>query len=184
MADQRIAPGLLIAMPDLLDPNFARTVVLMCAHSAEGAFGLVINRGTDIPVDAVCSEAGIEWHGAEDVMVQAGGPVERQRGWVLHSDEVMHPGSQLVDDGVALAASHEALRAFAGEPEGRYRLVLGYAGWGPGQLEEELDQGSWLTADLDVSLVFDTPTAEVWGRALTLVGIDPTHLVSASTALH
>ncbi len=184
MADESIAPGLLIAMPDLLDPNFARSVVLMCAHSPEGAFGLIINRETEILVASVCSEADISWTDETERFALSGGPVERQRGWLVHSDAEMHLGSQHVAEGVALSASQEALEAYAQCPEGRFRLILGYAGWGPGQLDQEITEGAWLTAALDEELVFETPPDEIWARALASVGVNPTHLVGASSLIH
>ncbi len=183
MADST-APGLLIAMPNLLDPNFFRAVVLMCAHSDEGAFGLVINRPTEVTASKVCAESDIPWTGDDESVVFGGGPVEPQRGWLLHSADAMYPGSQLVAGGVALSASQESLEAYGANPAGRFRLVLGYAGWGPGQLESELSQGAWLTAPAIPDLVFHDNVARTWHLALRSVGVDPTHLVSGGSSLN
>lgn len=179
-----VAPGLLIAMPNLMDPNFFRAVVLVCAHTREGAFGLVVNQELEIPVAAICGEADIEWLGDQSQRVYCGGPVERQRGWLIHDSAVRFEGSQVVDEGLALTTSQDGLVAYGREPSGRFRLVLGYAGWGAGQLEQEIAQGSWLTAPVSLELLFETPRSAVWSRALELVGVDPTHLVDAGTQLN
>jgi len=171
-------------MPNLLDPNFARSVVLLCAHNAEGAFGLVLSQALDLPVAAICGEIGVTWAGDDTAKVHAGGPVERQRGWLIHDAGERYEGSQLVADGIALTSSQEGLVAYGRAPEGRFRLVLGYAGWGAGQLEEELAQGSWLTAPPSPALVFETPPADMWRAALALVGVDPAHLVDAGTQIN
>lgn len=181
---ENTAPGLLIAMPTLLDPNFFRSVVLMCAHTDEGAFGLVINRATEVTTAKVCAESDISWTGDQESIAFCGGPVEPQRGWLLHSDDVTYPGSQLVAAGVAISASQEALEAYGNAPAARFRLILGYAGWGPGQLEEELTQGAWLTAPADPELVFHSNTTRLWDLVLRSVGVDPTHLVGGSSTLN
>lgn len=180
-----LAPGLLVAMPSLKDPNFYRAVVLLCEHSREGAFGVIINHVLDLPVQAVCTEAGIPWMGDAVPRAFCGGPVERQRGWLLHSPRHAFDGTKLVHEGVALSPSREGLEAYGQNPDGGYRLILGYAGWGPGQLEREMIQGSWITAPMNVHLVFDAPRGDVWHRALQLIGIaNPTHLVDGSSHLH
>lgn len=179
-----LAPGLLIAMPSLADPNFFRSVVLLCAHTREGAFGLVVNHPLDLPVKAICDEANIPWHGDSSHKALCGGPVERQRGWLLHPTGNRFEGTQIIDDGIALTASRDGLVAYAKEPDGRYKLLLGYAGWGPGQLDREVLHGSWLNAPLDAGLVFDTPRAAIWQRALESVGVHPAHLVEGSTHIH
>ena len=171
-------------MPGLLDPNFFRSVVLLCAHSAEGAFGLIINQPIALPVSAICGEVGIPWAGDERAKVHAGGPVDRQRGWLIHDGADRYEGSQLIADGIAMTSSQEGLAAYGQDPDGRFRLVLGYAGWAAGQLEQELAQGSWLTAPPSPAVVFDTPHDAMWRAALALVGVDPAHLVDAGTQTH
>ena len=179
-----MAPGLLIAMPNLMDPNFFRSVVLLCAHTTEGAFGLVINQELELPVAAICAEAEIDWTGDQQQKAYAGGPVERQRGWLLHDSTMRFDGSQVVDEGLALTSSQDGLAAYGRNPGGRFRLVLGYAGWGAGQLDQEIAQGSWLTAPVSLEVLFDTPREAIWQRAMELVGVDPTHLVDAGTQIN
>jgi len=179
-----IAPGLLISMPDLLDPNFYRSVVLMCAHSDEGAFGLKINHPLELTAAQVCSEVEIAWLGDDKQAAFSGGPVEPSRGWLLHANETMYAGSQQVAQGVALSASQDALEAYAQSPTGAFRLVLGYAGWGPGQLDRELDQGSWVTAPVSQALLFDTTPERTWDAALRSIGIDPQCLVGGGSAIN
>jgi putative transcriptional regulator len=179
-----VAPGLLVAMPSLLDPNFFRSVVLMCAHSEEGAFGLVINQRLEIPVAAICAEAEVTWEGGEGPVVFNGGPVERQRGWLIHSDEVAFEGSQPVAEGVALTTSHDALEAYGRDPDGPFRLMLGYAGWGRGQLDAEIHAGAWLTAPASRQLVFTTPIAQLWTETMKSLGVDPSRLVESGTQLN
>lgn len=179
-----LAPGLLIAMPSLADPNFFRSVVLLCAHTREGAFGLVINHPLDLPVQAICEEANIPWRGDSTQKALCGGPVERQRGWLLHPTTKRFEGTQIIDEGIGLTASRDGLVAYAAEPEGPYRLLLGYAGWGPGQLDREVLAGSWLDAPLDAELVFDTPRTSMWQSALAKVGVHPAHLVEGSSHIH
>jgi len=179
-----VAPGLLIAMPSLLDPNFFRAVVAVCAHTSEGAFGLVINQELEIPVAAICAESDIDWRGDRDRKVYCGGPVERQRGWLLHHSRYRFEGTQVVDDGVGLTTSQDGLVAYGQEPGGPFRLLLGYAGWGEGQLDREIVEGSWLTAPMSPELLFETPRDQIWSRAMALVGVDPAHLVDAGTQIN
>jgi len=179
-----LAPGLLIAMPSLADPNFFRSVVLLCAHTREGAFGLVINHPLDLPVRAICDEAKVAWSGDASQKALCGGPVERQRGWLLHPSSKRFEGTQVIDEGVALTPSLEGLQAYGRDPEGPYRLLLGYAGWGGGQLDREVLQGSWLTAPITPELVLEMPRATIWQKALESVGVHPAHLVEGSTHIH
>jgi len=179
-----LAPGLLIAMPQLTDPHFHRAVILLCAHTREGAFGLIINQTLDLPVSAICAESGVPWTGDASQKALCGGPVERQRGWVLHPSDLRFEGTQTVDEGLALTASREGLMAFGRDPDGPFRLLLGYAGWGPGQLDREVLDGSWLTAPLSPSLVFEPARHRIWHLALAAVGVNPTHLVDAPGHVH
>ncbi len=181
---EAIAPGLLVSMPDLLDPNFFRSVILMCAHSDEGAFGIKLNHRLDLTTAQVCSEVQIEWCGDDTETVFSGGPVEPFRGWLLHDDAIMYSGSQSVGDGVALSASQEALEAYGQSPLGAFRLVLGYAGWGPGQLERELDEGSWMVAPFSRALLFETTPEALWDTTLRSIGIDPLCLVGGGSAIN
>jgi len=165
-------------MPSLMDPNFFRSVVLLCAHTEEaGAFGLVINRTIDIPVSAVCAETDVDWDGGTEALVHDGGPVDKQRGWLLHSDGESYSGSQPVSEGIALTTSHEALEAYGRNVDGRYKLMLGYAGWAPGQLDKEIAMGAWLTAPVTPELVFETPNDTAWAAALASINVSPATLV-------
>lgn len=179
-----LAPGLLIAMPSLDDPSFHRAVVLMCAHNDDGAFGLVLNRTIDLPVATVCADADVQWDGSDLAKVHDGGPCERQRGWVLHSAEETFDGSQVVGDGVSLTASHSALEAFGRDESGPFRLLLGYAGWSPGQLESEVAEGAWLTAPVSAEIVFRTSQDATWRAALASVGVNPANLVESGNQLN
>ncbi len=171
-------------MPDLMDPNFFRSVILMCAHSDEGAFGLKINHPLDLTSAQVCSEVDIEWLGDDSAAAFSGGPVSPSRGWLLHDDDSMYVGSQRIGPGVALSCSHDALEAYGQCPTGPFHLVLGYAGWGPGQLEQEMDQGSWIRAPFNRALLFDTDPDDMWSATLRSIGVDPLHLVGGGASRH
>jgi putative transcriptional regulator len=169
---ESLAPTLLVAMPQLLDPNFARAVVLLCEHSAEGAFGLVINRPSDT---AAFDAVQLEPPPSRDSGVQlwVGGPVEPQRGWILMGDAPIEGEALQVTKGLYLSTSPDVLRRLieAGRP--RSRVLTGYAGWGPGQLDAELAASAWLTADVDLELVFDTPADRIWEATIRRLGADP-----------
>ncbi len=171
------APTLLLAMPQLRDPNFHRSVVLLCEHGAQGALGFVVNRPTEVrAAEAVVLEPPIA--GDSGLMLWTGGPVEPQRGFLLLGDDPGVTDSERVAEGSHLTASVEVLRrlletAPADIAGRRARLLLGYAGWAPGQLDAELTASAWLTAPTDPTLVFETPPAEMWERAIRGLGVDP-----------
>ncbi len=181
MASSLIAPGLLLAMPQLDDPNFERTVILMIEHNEEGSFGLIVNRPTDLLVIEVLSSLGIEWAGDPAEIVGSGGPVMPRTGWVLHEpvDLVSDEGKVDVAPGIVLSTSPDRLRALADAPPTHLRFVLGFSGWGPSQLEAEFASGSWLTAEVTSDLLFDTPPEGMWRAALHSLGIEPAALVPA-----
>lgn len=182
MIDELTAPSFIIAMPQLVDPNFHRAVVLMIEHGDEGAFGLVINRPGRTRIGELCTNLKVTWGGDERAMSLSGGPVGTDQGFVLHGavadDQVVK--SRDVADGVRMALDMESFRVLCARPPERFRMLLGYAGWGPGQLESEVRAGAWLTTEVDPSLIFDTPVEETWQRALRSLGIDPTMLVAGS----
>src|SRR5262245_2795205 len=156
-----LAPTLLLAMPQLRDPNFNRSVVLLCEHGAEGALGFVVNRPTDVRA-ATAVALDPPPRADSGMLLWSGGPVETQRGFLLLGDDPGIAESERICDGMHLTASVEVLRELIeAEPSAlqsrRCRLLLGYAGWGPGQLDQELAQSAWLTAPADSTLVFDTP---------------------------
>jgi putative transcriptional regulator len=183
---QSLAGQLLIAMPNLADPNFWQAVVLLGVHSDdEGAFGLIINRPLDVDLREVLQELGEEVAPGDFPAVLGGGPVQPSHGFVLF-ERGQH---QVADDEIAIAdsivvsGSTETLtRLTQGVGDTRYFLLLGYAGWHPGQLEREIEENSWVIAPLDTSIIFDIPVEERWAAALQLIGIDPGTLVDAGSA--
>ena len=176
---QSLAPAFLLSMPQMLDPNFARTVVLLCRHNEEGAFGLVVNRpmltsgrvvvNLDPPVST-----------ERELQVWIGGPVEPERSWMLVGEEPSEDDETAgvrVANGLYLSTSPELLRrSLDPSPPPRTRLVVGYSGWGPGQLERELTASAWLLSDVDADLVFDTPPECIWETAIRRLGADPAML--------
>jgi putative transcriptional regulator len=181
--ENSLAGQLLIAMPAMADPRFARTVVCLCAHSQQGAMGLVINRPIErLSFDALLRQVKVDPVPAQrQVRLLAGGPVEEGRGFVLHSDEWRAEGSIPVEGGLALTANVDILKAIAegGGPR-QCVLALGYAGWGPGQLESELSENAWLTAPADEALLFDADAATKWQRAMSKLKVDPSRIVGAA----
>jgi len=166
---------LLIAMPNMPDPRFARTVIYMCAHSDEGALGLVVNKlFEDLNFEDLLDQVGIEPTTCKRVIpVHSGGPVEAGRGFVLHSHEFTDESTMVVDDDVALTASTDILRAIAaGDGPRKCLLALGYSGWGPGQLESEIHENGWLNVPADEALIFDTDLENKWKQAIAKIGID------------
>ena len=179
---------LLIAMPIMTDKRFARSVIYMCAHSSEGAMGLIINqRASHISFRELLKQLGIKSGNGADIEidpgeleVHVGGPVETGRGFVLHTSDYHAANSTLaIDEGVSLTATIDILKSIAGGtgPD-RAILALGYAGWRPGQLESEIAANGWLHCPADPDLVFDRNLDRKYERAMTKIGIDPSHLVS------
>jgi putative transcriptional regulator len=174
-----LAPGLLLAMPQLADPNFFRSVVLMIEHSENGAFGLVINHPSPIKATELLESLDMSWRGEDSAVVWAGGPVSPSTGWVLHEPVgVAQPGQGTIaiTSSISLSTSPDRLRAIANQPPANIRLLLGYSGWGPGQLEQEMARGAWLHASADSKLVFGTPPDEIWSSAMRSLGINPASL--------
>lgn len=175
---------LLIAMPGMADPRFAHTVIYLCAHSEDGAMGLVINKLSD----SIVFKELLEQVGVDDCVIQrdipihVGGPVETARGFVLHGDDYDHEGTMAVDNGIGLTASIDILRDVAeGKGPKHCLLALGYSGWGAGQLEQEIQQNGWLTANADESLIFGAGLDEDrWRTAIKTLGIDPSMLSSTA----
>jgi putative transcriptional regulator len=169
-------PTLLLSMPQLQDPNFARTVVLLCDFLPEGAFGLVLNRPTAMSASTMV-KLDPPVIGGNDLPLWSGGPVEPQRGWILVGEAPEEPEYRTIVDGLYLSTSPALLRrVLQSSPSPRARVLAGYAGWGPGQLDEELAQSAWLMADVDLDLVFDTDPASMWETAIRRLGADPSAL--------
>jgi putative transcriptional regulator len=166
---------LLVAMPQMSDPRFARTVVYLCAHSSDGAMGLVVNRLIDsLTFSSLLSQLGVEAEGEPaDMPVHFGGPVESSRGFVLHSADYLQDSTLVIDDEIALTATVDVLKAIARGDGPRHRvLALGYAGWAPGQLDAEIQANGWLLVPADVDLVFGAENDAKWERAIAKIGID------------
>lgn len=183
MTDQTIPDGkfldgqLLIAMPGMGDTRFERSVIFLCAHSAEGAMGLIVNKpASELSFPGLLTQLKIEPRvDVKGIRVHFGGPVENGRGFVLHSSDYRVEDSSLsVSSDFAMTATVDILQDIArGAGPSRALLALGYAGWGPGQLESEIQANGWLTAPADVELVFGRADPEKWGAALRSISIDP-----------
>jgi len=173
----------LIAMPDMGDPRFERAVVYICAHSADGAMGLIVNKpAPDVRFSDLLEQLSIdEGELATDVRVHYGGPVETGRGFVLHTDDYASgAGTQAVGNGIAMTATLDILEDIAsGNGPKRSMLGLGYAGWGPGQLEGELVRNGWLVCDATEDILFGRASEHKWTAALKVIGVDPLMLSSA-----
>ncbi|HYT67446.1 MAG TPA: YqgE/AlgH family protein [Vicinamibacterales bacterium] len=171
--------ALLLSMPQLQDPNFWRTVVLLCEYSPDGAFGLVLNRPTDMPARAMVRLEPPVVDG-NTMPLWIGGPVEPERGWILLSEEPLAAEFKLITDGLYLSTSILLLRdVLETQPAPRARVLAGYAGWGPGQLDEELAQSAWLLSDVDLDIIFDTPPDAMWETAIRRLGADPSSLTTS-----
>ena len=184
-----LAPTFLLSMPQMADPNFARTVVLLCRHNEQGAFGLVVNRplmtngrvivNLDPPVET-----------ERELELWIGGPVEPQSSWMLVGDNSEEEAEQTgrrgmhITEGLYLSTSPERLsRLLEPNPPPRTRLIIGYSGWGPGQLEAELLASAWLLSDVSPDLIFSTPAEQMWETAIRRLGADPSAL-SMSRGVH
>jgi putative transcriptional regulator len=176
---------LLIAMPSMLDSNFDRTVIYVCAHSSDGAMGFILNRPQPlsfcdllIQLNVIASEDVIRLpNRARHISVQSGGPVDTGRGFVLHSDDYLSDSTMPVSDELCMTATVDILRAIS-EDKGPVRalMMLGYAGWGPGQLEAEITSNGWLTCPATDDIVFDRGLPDKYDRVLASMGINPAML--------
>ena len=174
-----LAGHLLIAMPGTPGPDFEQSVILVCAHTAEGAMGLVLNRPLVEPdFGALLRQLNVEPQPPMRVLrLVAGGPVDHERGFVLHSKDWFGEGSVHVDNSLALTASLDILHEVAkGHGPSEALLALGYAGWGPGQLDEELQKNFWLVAPASTDILFDAASDTKWRRALAVLRVNPAWL--------
>jgi putative transcriptional regulator len=170
-----LANQLLIAMPSMLDPNFARSVALVCQHDDKGALGIVISRTSPISFGDVLRQLGLATRnsGLEAAPVFLGGPVQPERGFVLHDGDRDYDSTLTVAPGLKLTTSRDVLAALAeGSGPAQALLALGYAGWGAGQLDAELRDNAWLTVEADRALLFDLQPESRWEAAARLVGVD------------
>ncbi len=179
-----LAGKLLIAMPGMGDPRFEHSVVFMCAHSPDGAMGLIVNKpAPDLSFGQLLDQLGItQSDRSRDIRIHLGGPVEHVRGFVLHSGDYAGQGTTMhVDDRFGMTATLDILQALAeGAGPARSILALGYAGWGPGQLEAEILSNGWLTCEASDDLVFTAPDARKWEGALRSLGVNPLTLSAAA----
>jgi putative transcriptional regulator len=179
--DVSAAPLLLLSMPQMADPNFARTVILLCDYTEQGAFGLVVNRPMTEPAwSLIKTDPPVQVH--PDLRLWVGGPVQPQSTWVLMAEPQGPDEEQReIAPGVLLSVSKAlTLELLQAPPSTRARVIVGYAGWAPGQLEQELAASGWLTASVDAQLIFSVPADEMWETAIRRLGADPAALQTSS----
>ena len=187
-----LAPGLLLSMPQLSDPNFTRAVVLMLEHDDDGSFGLIVNHESQLSVVELLDGLDAEWAGAPDAKVWAGGPVMPGSGWALHNgsprlgpssrtlnDALDETGTLEVSEGLFMSTSVDNIKLLAQYPTERLRILLGYSGWSSGQLAAEMAAGSWLHCDIDLDILFDSPADEMWERCLKSMGLSAENIVQS-----
>jgi putative transcriptional regulator len=174
------APILLVSMPQMADPDFARTVVLLCDYTEEGAFGFVVNRQMSEPAwQLVQTDPPVRVD--PELRLWTGGPVDPQRTWVLMAEAQGSDEEQReVCPGVLLSVSHALTLELLQTPSPRVRVIVGCAGWGPGQLDKELAESSWLTSEVDPALIFSVPPDGMWEAAIRRFGTDPAALQTSS----
>ncbi len=180
MAGEFLEGRILIAMPNIGDPRFERAVLLICAHDDQQAMAITLNRPLEgMSVPGLLQRLGMGGETVPDAPVMFGGPVERERGYVLHTEDyAAAQATEPVTSGVAMTDTREVLEALGDDSRRprRFILALGYAGWGAGQLENEIRQGVWLTCDADEELVFGLDHAGKWSAALAKIGVSPERL--------
>lgn len=185
METTRLTNHFIIAMPSLLDVNFDRTVTYICEHDENGTFGIVINRETDITLEEVISQMEIETSANKPNVSQTmtsnlprpaiylGGPVQQNRGFILHSPPGNWSSTLKINEHIALTTSRDILEAIANNQGPEQSIItLGYAGWGPGQLEQEMAANTWLNCPAEEQIIFNTPSDQRWQAAANLLGVD------------
>jgi putative transcriptional regulator len=177
VGSKSLAPGFLVAVPQLLDPNFRQSVVLLLQQGGEGALGLVINRESTLSLCDLCRDHKIAYAGDPEKKVRVGGPVQPEQGLVLYGAEFEDPEGRPVLDGLQVSASTLTLSRLCDRSDVRFHCFSGYAGWGPGQLEKEIHEGSWILAPADASTVLDGSPDDAWMRVLRANGLDPASIV-------
>ncbi len=165
----------LIAMPSLEDSNFSRTVTYICEHNEQGAMGIVVNRAMDLRLNDILPQleiTGAEGESGEEI-IYIGGPVQPERGFVLHSGERSWDSTLRITPQISITTSRDILRSIAiGDGPKEHLIALGYAGWGRGQLEREISENSWLSGPADAQILFHLPAEERWHAAARLLGVD------------
>ena len=170
---------LLIAMPAMMDPNFSRTVTLVCQHSEEGAIGITLNRRSQFTLGEILDQLDIDCDDTalNDIPVLEGGPVSHDRGFVVHTPLEGFESSLAINDEIMVTTSRDILAAIArGAGPSRFVVALGYAGWGDGQLESEMRENAWLSVPVDSGIVFDLPLGDRWEKAVSRLGVGVEHL--------
>ena len=174
--DLELSNHFLIAMPQMADPNFSQTLTLICEHNDLGALGFIINRPTEVPVSELFSQQNMKVSDKNPLLssaLYAGGPVETERGFILHSTEKTWATTLSVSDSFAITASLDIIEATAaGDGPKDNLFILGYSGWGPGQLEQEITDNAWLTSEADADIVFKLPAEDRWKAAADELGVD------------
>lgn len=187
MNDAGLTSSLLVAMPQLQDPNFHRTVLLMIEHETTASFGLILNRPAELLLSNLFDSLDCEWRGDTEATAGWGGPVEPASGWMLFGDSpVLSLDAEQISpvlDGVNFGGSLDVFKELAQTPPAMLRFFLGYSGWGPGQLEFELAQGAWLSAKAEPEVIFEIPPEDMWDHVVRGMGIEPSSLVS-TTGVH
>jgi putative transcriptional regulator len=176
-----LAPGFLVAVPQLADPNFRHSVVLLLQQNDDGALGLVVNRESPILLRDLCRDHAITYAGDPKKRVRVGGPVQPEQGLVLYDASLQDPEGRQVLDGLQVSASTKTLSRLCGGTDVRFQCFSGYAGWAPGQLEREINEGSWIVTPVDPHLVLDLPPEDLWLVILRNNGLDPALIVPGET---
>ena len=177
-----LAPGFLIAVPQMQDPNFKQSVVFLLERNEEGALGVVINRESPMLLAELCSDHQIPYSGEHDKRVRHGGPVQPEQGIVVYGDEHVDPEGREVCKGLYVSASRGTLGRLCDLERGRFHCYSGYTGWAPGQLEREIEEGSWVHAPADAGSLLDTDPELMWAEVLRRQGIEPGALVQGGSA--
>lgn len=173
-------PFFLVAMPQVLDPFFHRAVVVVLEHHSGGSFGYIVNRPTEFALHELLEGLGIEWAGPDEAIGWFGGPVQTQMGTALFErpGERIDPrqGVVLIREPLHLTADIEVIRRLSLQPPANFRLILGYSGWGPGQLDQEMDRNDWLVAPFESSILFASKPEDAWTQALESIDVRPESL--------
>jgi len=178
-----IAPGFLIAVPQLLDRNFFHSVVFLIEHHEEGAFGVVINRPSEVKVQELLDNLGLKSSTTDaEARVMIGGPVQPDRCLVFHTEGCGPGDSRALTDSIFVSSTPNSLERLYSRPNPHAVWFAGYSGWGPGQLEKEIGEGAWIPASIDESIIFDVDRNTLWDRALRGIGIDPRFLVRGAVS--
>ena len=172
-----LAPGFLIAVPQMMEPEFKQTVVFLLERNEEGAMGVVVNRESPLLLADLCDDHQISYSGDDHKLVRRGGPVSPAQGLVIYGADHTDPDGREVCEGLYVSASRGTLGRLCNLSSGRFHCYSGYAGWGPGQLEREIEEGAWVHAPADAHSVFDIEPENMWTEVLRNQGIEPGALV-------